>query len=84
MEACENDTTEQTRKYIRICEKFWKAFNDPRPLNTVDDGRISELYEVVKYFKDWGAWLAKKFPTKSEQSDHFISWQTKFDLEVCL
>ena len=84
MEACENDATEQTRRYIRICEKFWKAFNDPRPLNTVDDGRISELDEVVKYFKDWGAWLAKKFPTKSEQSDHFISWQTKFDLEVRL
>ena len=56
MEACEKDATEQTRRYIRICEKFWKAFNDLRPLNTVDDGRISELDEVVKYFKDWGAW----------------------------
>ena len=84
MEECENETTEQTRKYIKVCEKFWTVFNNPKPLKTIEDNRIVELDEVVKYFEEWRLWLTQIYPTKTEQSQHYISWQTKFDLEVRL
>lgn len=82
MQECEYEATEETRNYIKTCEKFWNVFNDPKPLNRIEDRRISQLDEVIKYFKDWKSWLCTQYKTKAMQSQHFISWQTEFDLEV--
>lgn len=57
MQECECEATEETRNYIKACEKFWNMFNDPKPLSTIKDCRISQLDEVVKYFEDWNSWL---------------------------
>lgn len=82
MEACDRKTTEETRTYITMCQTFWSIFNDPIPLKTVDDARISKLGGMVQYFYDWESWLSQKYETKAEQAQHYISWQTKFDLQV--
>jgi hypothetical protein len=82
MEACDNKTTEETRKYITMCFTFWSIFNDSMALKTVDDACISKLDGVVQYFYDWESWLSQKYETKAEQAQHYISWQTKFDLHV--
>ena len=73
--------TEKTRNYIKTCEKFWNVFNDPKPLSMIEDTRISQLDEVMKYFEDWKSWLCTQYKT-AIQFQYFISWQTKFDLEV--
>ena len=80
MEECEFEATKETRNYIKTCEKFWNVFNDPKPLITIEDTRISQLDEVIKYFQDWKS--CTQYEKKAIQSQHFMSWQTKFDLEV--
>ena len=82
MEASDCEATKQTRRYITNCDTFWNVFNDPKPLKSPDDSRIKDLENVVKYFEDWKIWLSEKFKTKAQQAQHFISWQTKFDLDV--
>ena len=82
MKACQAEDTEETRQYIKICEKFWNVFDDPRPLKTIEDNRKTELDAVVTYFEDLRMWLATQNRTKAQQSEHYISWQTKLDLEV--
>ena len=57
LHECENEATEETREYIKTCAKFWNVFNDPKPLSTIEDSRISQLDEVIKYFEDWKSWL---------------------------
>lgn len=84
MEASEPEATVQTRRYIKNCDIFWKVFSDPTPLVNPDDKRITDLESVMKYFEEWRIWLSKRFPTKEEQSQHFISWQTKSDLDVSI
>ena len=37
MEECENEATEQTRHYLKMCEVFWNVFNDPTPIRSVND-----------------------------------------------
>ena len=48
----------------------------------IEDNRITELDAVVKYFEDWRMWLATQNRTKAQQSEDYISLQTKFDFEV--
>ena len=82
MGACDKKTSEETRKYITMCQMFWSIFNDLLPLKTVDDVRISKLDGVMQYFYDWESWLSQKYEMKAEQAQHYISCQTKFDLQV--
>ena len=76
------EATKQTCRYITNCDTFWNVFSDPKPLKSPDDSGIKDLENVVKYFEDWKIWLSEKFKTKAQQAQHFISWQTKFDLDV--
>ena len=80
--SAEKEKTKQTRRYIENCKSLWKVFNYPKPLCSLNDERIEELNNVVKFFEQWRIWLTTKFNKKEEQSRHFISWQTKFDLDV--
>ena len=82
MEASDCEATKQTCHYIINCDTFWNVFSDPKPLKSPDDSGIKDLENVVKYFEDWKIWLSEKFKTKAQQVQHFISWQTKFDLDV--
>ena len=81
-ESAEKEKTKQTRRYIENCESLWKVFNNPKTLYSLNDGRIEKLNNVVKFFEQWRIWLTTKFNKKDKQSRHFISWQTKFDLDV--
>ena len=82
MEECDREATEETRKYIKACATFWNIFNDPAPMKTSSDKRMTELNNVLDYFTTWREWLALKYKTKTEQSQHFISWQSMSDLNV--
>ena len=79
---CDKQSTSETRKFILMCQLFWSVFNDPTPLRTIDDHRLSKLDVVVQYFHDWENWLSEKYKTKTEQAKHYISLQTKFDPQV--
>ena len=82
MAKFENNATTATQDYIVQCEKFWKVFNDSNPLRTENDGRVHILEEVLAYFVEWKESLPTQYTTKSEQGQHFIAWQTMFDLQV--
>ena len=82
MEECDEEATVETRKYIKACAKFWNIFNDPTPMKTSNDKRMTELKNVLEYFTSWQKWLAVKYEKKKDQSEHFISWQTMSDLTV--
>jgi hypothetical protein len=82
MEECENELTEQTRQYLRFSEVFWNIFNNPKPITDISDSRIAELDAVIQYFREWEAWLSQQYSKNADRAKHFISWQTKFDLEV--
>lgn len=82
MEECENEITEQTRQYLRFSEVFWSIFNNPTHITDTSDNRITQLDTVIQYFREWETWLSKQFSKKADRARHFISWQTKFDLEV--
>ena len=82
MEECDEEATVETRKYIKACATFWNIFNDPAPMKTSNDKRMTELNNVLDYFTTWQEWLALKYKTKTEQSQHFISWQSMSDLNV--
>ena len=82
MEECENEITEQTRQYLRFSEVFWSIFNNPTPITDISDNRITQLDTVIQYFREWETWLSKQFSKNADRARHFISWQTKFDLEV--
>ena len=82
MEECENEITEQTRQYLRFSEVFWNIFNNPKPITDISDSRIAELDAVIQYFREWEAWLSQQYSKNADRAKHFISWQTKCDLEV--
>ena len=82
MENYENDVTQSTQKYILNCETLWNCFNSTEPLTSLEGTRIQALDDVLLFFRNWRNELASIFKTKSEQSCHFISWQTMFDLQV--
>ena len=84
MELHDQNTTEQTRKYIKACETAWLVFNDNKKLDTVNDERFQKLDEVVSFFDEWKVEIDNTYPTKAEQAKHFITWQTMFDLKVCI
>ena len=84
MELHDQNTTEQTTKYIKACETAWFAFNDNKKLDTVNDERFRKLDEVVSFFDEWKVEIDNTYPTKAEQAKHFITWQTMFDLKVCI
>lgn len=82
MAKYENDSTESTQKFILNCETLFNCFNDTEPLLSLEDRRIKALENVLRFFQNWRDQLTSIFKTKSEQSYHFISWQTMFDLQV--
>lgn len=82
MSKFENDATSSTQEYINNCEKFWKVFNDSKPIRNENDARIQMLDEVLGYFLEWKESLPHLYHTKSEEGLHFIAWQTMFDLKV--
>jgi hypothetical protein len=82
MAKYDNDATGSTQKYILNCETLWNVFNDTKPLTSLEDSRIKALDNVLQFFNNWRDELASIFKTKSEQSCHFISWQTMFDIQV--
>ena len=53
MSKFENDATSSTQEYIINCEKFWKVFNDSKPIRNENDARIQMLDEVLGYFLEW-------------------------------
>ena len=82
MEQCDKTATVGTRSYITACDTFWNVFNNPKPMRSINDGRITELNEVLRFFSDWQDWLAVKFKKIAEQTHHFIAWETMSDLKV--
>ncbi|KAL9978118.1 hypothetical protein ACROYT_G015603 [Oculina patagonica] len=82
MSKFENNDTLSTQEYIVQCEKFWKVFNDQTPIRVETDVRIHMLEEVLAYFVEWKESLPAMYDTKSEQGQHFIAWQTMFDLQM--
>ena len=82
MAANENNTTEKTQEFLKMCETLWNVFNDSRPLQSLTDPRITALSQVLNYFKTWKQELEQTFQRRTEVSEHFITWQTMFDLEV--
>ena len=78
----ENITTEMTQEFIKMCEMLWNVFNDNSPLQSITDQRITNLNQVLNYFKAWKQELQHTFNRRADVSDHFITWQTMFDLEV--
>ena len=84
MATHENNVTESTQDYIKMCETVWNVFNDNKPLHSVCDARVVSLSQVLNYFVNWKTELSQLFKTKSEMSAHFITWQTMFDLEVSI
>ena len=73
MKGCDKEATEETRNYILACATFWNVFNDPTPIRTGTDQRITQLNDVLKYFMTWQEWLSQKFKNKTDQAQHFIS-----------
>lgn len=82
MAAHENNATEKTQEFITMCETLWNVFNDSRPLQSMTDPRITNLNQVLNYFKVWKQDLEQTFLRRIDVSQHFITWQTMFDLEV--
>ena len=78
----ENNSTQATQEYIKICETLWSVFNDSKPIRLLTDNRITQLTEVLSFFTKWKEDLLTVYKIKSEVSDHFITWQTMFDIEV--
>ena len=78
----ENCVTQSTQEYIRMCETLWSVFNDSKPIRLLTDNRITQLTEVLSFFTKWKQDLLGVYKTKSEVSDHFITWQTMFDIQV--
>ena len=79
----ENCATQSTQEYIRMCETLRSVFNDSKPIiRLLTDHRITQLTEVLSFFTKWKQDLLGAYKTKSEVSDHFITWQTMFDIEV--
>ena len=68
-----------------MCETLWNIFNDNIPLQPMTDSRITKLNQVLNYFKAWKHQLNQTFQRRADVLDHFITWQTMFDLDVrCL
>ena len=82
MATHENDITTETQEFISMCETLWNVFNDNTPLQSPTDSRITKLNQVLNYFKAWKHQLNQTFQRRADVSDHFITWQTMFDLEV--
>ena len=78
----ENNSTEKTQEFIKMCEMLWNVFNDNSPLQSITDQRITNLNQVLNYFKAWKQELQQVFHRRTDVSQHFITWQTMFDLEV--
>ena len=47
----ENNTTEKTQEFIKMCEMLWNVFKDNSPLQSITDQRVTNLYQVFNYFK---------------------------------
>ena len=61
---------------------LWNVFKDNSPLQSITDQRVTNLNQVLNYFKAWKQELQQTFHRKTDASEHFITWQTMFDLEV--
>ena len=64
MKECNKEATEETRNYILACATFWNVFNDPTPIGTGTDQRITQLNDVLKYFDLAGSGCHKSSKTK--------------------
>lgn len=84
MAAHENNETYETQEFICMCATLWDVFNDSMPLQLITDSRNAKLNQVLNYFKTWKQQLSQIFQRRADVSDHFITWQTMFDLEVRL
>ena len=73
MELHDQNTKEQTRKYIEACETVWLVFNDNMKLDTVNDEQFQKLDEVVSFFDEWKVGIDNIYPTKAEQAKHFMT-----------
>ncbi|XP_068696117.1 uncharacterized protein [Montipora foliosa] len=55
--------------------------SDNSPLQSITDQRVTNLNQVHNYFKVWKQELQQTFHRRTDASEHFITWQTMFDLE---
>ena len=82
MKTSDNETTDATQEYISFCSKFWNVLNSSKSLRESNCNETNILDDIVKYFMDWQKSLVTISEKKAEQTKHFISWQTMFDLMV--
>lgn len=82
MEKHDPAATESTQIFISHCENLWRALNDNSPLFSLNDPRIKDLDNVIKFFDSWRDELSLMFTNKSDIASHFITWQTMFDMKV--
>ena len=68
MEECDEEATVETRKYIKACAKFWNIFNDPTPMKTSNDKRMTELKECSGIFH----FLAEMVSSKVREKERSI------------
>ena len=61
---------------------LWNVFKDNSPLQLITDQRVTNLNQVLNYFKAGKQELQQTFHRRTDVSEHFITWQTMFDLEV--
>ena len=71
----ENNPTEKTQEFMNV-------FKDNSPLQSMTDQRVANLNQAFNYFKAWKQDLQQTFHRRTDVSEHFITWQTMFDLEV--
>ena len=76
MDLYENNTTEKTQGFMEMWEMLWNVFNDYRPLQSITDQCITNLNQVLNYFKAWKQELQQVFHRRTDVSQHFITWQT--------
>ena len=82
MQQQDSLNTVECQKYTENCDKIWKVFNDKKKLAHPGDPRTTALDDVLEYFTSWKTEIGQQFRTKTEQSQHFITWQTFYDLQV--
>ena len=76
MKECDDSNTKATQEYISACSNFWQVINASEPLHTQEfKEKIKLLDDVILFFNDWKKSLETVFNIKSEQANHFVSWQ---------
>ena len=61
---------------------LWSVFKDNSPLQSITDQRVTNLNQALNYFKAWKKEVLQTFLRRRDVSEHFIAWQTMFDLKV--